>query len=161
MPVGHYLAVVVWCVDVRGHGCANHYKEHSVRHRSSRDQGLECMRRPRLHVARRRGCPSVSGAFQGPERARRHLESFRAMGGLFVRLFNPRKRDHGASHNFFSGHTKGHGVNLQIGKRGSPLCFALRALASWNNTNNVPVPVQVVSYMRARIVCLSLRIMMR
>ncbi|CAM9984599.1 unnamed protein product, partial [Laminaria digitata] len=36
-----------------------------------------------------------------------------AMDGLFVRLFKPTKRDHGASHNLLSGHKKGHGMNLQ------------------------------------------------
>ena len=108
----------------------------SLRHRSPGDQGLECVPRPRLHVARRRGCPSVCGAFQEAERARRHRESLGAIVGLFARLFKPSKRDHGAPHNIFSGHKKGHGMNLQVGKRGTPLCFALRALATWNNSSN-------------------------
>lgn len=38
-----------------------------------------------------------------------------AMDGLFLRLRKPSRRDHGASHNFFSGHKKGHGMNLQVG----------------------------------------------
>lgn len=46
-----------------------------------------------------------------------------AMDGLFVRLIKPTKRDHGASHNFFSGHKKGHGMNLQVGKEATPLCI--------------------------------------
>ena len=45
-----------------------------------------------------------------------------AMDDLFVRLIKPTKRDHGASHNFFSGRKKGHGMNLQVGKRATPLC---------------------------------------
>ena len=59
-----------------------------------------------------------------------------AMDGFFVRLIKPTKRDHGASHSFFSGHKKGRGMNLQVGKRGTPLCFALRAWATWNNDSN-------------------------
>ncbi|CAN0149242.1 unnamed protein product, partial [Laminaria digitata] len=40
-------------------------------------------------------------------------KALRAMDGLFVRLTKPTRCHHGASHKFFSGHKKGHGMNLQ------------------------------------------------
>lgn len=39
-----------------------------------------------------------------------------AMDGLYVRMIKPTLRDHPASHNFFSGHKGGHGMNLQVGQ---------------------------------------------
>lgn len=129
-------AVVGWCAYLRGHGWARHRKEHSVRHRLPRDQGLECVPRPRLRVARRRGCPSVCG---GLARSGACTASSRKLWGQWMAsscLFKPGRRDHGASHNVFSGHMEGHGMNLQVGERVTPLCFALRAWATWNNDSN-------------------------
>ena len=83
-------------------------------------------------------CPQLACKWPEGEDALRSARSFRkrtendvirravgAMEGLFVRLMKPIKRDHGASHSFFSGHKKGHGMNLQVCKRGPPLCVAL------------------------------------
>ena len=83
-------------------------------------------------------CPQLACKWPEGEDALRSARSFRkrsendvirravgAMDGLFVRLMKPIKRDHGASHSFFSGHKKGHGMNLQVCKRGPPLCVAL------------------------------------
>lgn len=52
-----------------------------------------------------------------------------AMDGLFVRLTKPTRRHHGAFHNFFSGHKKGHGMNLQVGNLASYYLNVLLLLA--------------------------------
>lgn len=44
-------------------------------------------------------------------------KALRAMDGLFMRLIRPTRRDHGVSHNFYSGQKKGHRINLQVGTR--------------------------------------------